>query len=164
MVPGLSVGRIDTNTWAISSRGFQNETANKLLVLIDGRSVYTPLFSGVFWESQDIVLQDIERIEVVRGPGATTWGANAVNGVINILTKRAEDTQGTYLGVVAGDRQRQLVARQGGRLGENGAYRLYAKLHDNDALPSAPGLEQAVSSWAGGRAGFRADWLPGATT
>jgi iron complex outermembrane receptor protein len=157
MVPGMSVGRIDTGMWAVSARGFQNQFANKLLVLIDGRSVYTPLFSGVYWESQDIVLQDIERIEVVRGPGATTWGANAVNGVINILTKRAEDTQGTYIGAVAGDRQRQLVARQGGRLGESGAYRLYAKLHQEDELPSAPGFDDSVASWEGGRAGFRAD-------
>ena len=161
LVPGLAVGRIDTGMWAVSARGFQNQFANKLLVLIDGRSVYTPLFSGVHWESQDIVLQDIERIEVVRGPGATTWGANAVNGVINILTKRAEDTQGTYVGAVAGDRQRQLVARQGGRLGESGAYRLYAKLHQEDELPSAPGFDDSVAPWKGGRAGFRADWRHG---
>lgn len=157
MVPGLAVGRIDTAMWAISARGFQNQFANKLLVLIDGRSVYTPLFSGVYWESQDIVLQDIERIEVVRGPGATTWGANAVNGVINIITKRAEDTQGTYVGVVAGDRQQQWVTRQGGRLGEAGAYRVYAKLHGEEALPFAPGFDDDTSSWQGGRAGFRAD-------
>lgn len=157
MVPGLSVGRIDTAMWAISARGFQNQFGNKLLVLIDGRTVYTPLFSGVFWESQDIVLQDIERIEVVRGPGATTWGANAVNGVINILTKRAEDTQGAYVGVVAGDQQQQWVARQGGRLGETGAYRLYTKLHRDDSLPVAPGFDDSISSWYGGRAGFRVD-------
>ena len=161
MVPGLAVGRIDTGISAISARGFQNQYANKLLVLIDGRSVYTPLFSGVYWESQDIVLQDIERIEVVRGPGASTWGANAVNGVINILTKRAEDTQGTYLGAVAGDRQRQLVARQGGRLGESGAYRLYAKLHQEELLPNAPGFQDNEASWQGGRAGFRADLRDG---
>jgi len=159
MVPGLSVGRIDTGTWAISARGFQNQFGNKLLVLIDGRTVYTPLFSGVFWESQDIVLQDIERIEVVRGPGATTWGANAVNGVINILTKHTEDTQGVYVGALAGDRQRQWVTRQGGRLGEAGAYRLYAKLHQGDALPVAPGFVGNTDPWQGGRVGFRADGL-----
>lgn len=161
MVPGFSVGRIDTPAWAISARGFQNQFGNKLLVLIDGRSVYTPLFSGVFWESHDIVLQDIERIEVVRGPGAATWGANAVNGVINILTKRSEDTQGVYVGALAGDRQRQLVTRQGGRLGQEGAYRLYAKLHQEDALPVAPGFDDSIASWEGGRAGFRADWRAG---
>jgi len=158
MVPGLAVGQIDTSISAISARGFQSQYANKLLVLIDGRSVYSPTFSGVDWDSQNIVLQDIERIEVVRGPGATTWGANAVNGVINILTKRAEDTQGTYVGALAGDRQRQLVARQGGRLGEDGAYRLYAKLHQNDLLPTVSRLPINQDSWSGGRTGFRADW------
>jgi iron complex outermembrane receptor protein len=158
MVPGLAVGRIDTSISAISARGFQNQFANKLLVLIDGRSVYSPVFSGVYWDSQDIVLQDIERIEVVRGPGATTWGANAVNGVINILTKRAEDTQGAYVGALAGDRQRQLVARQGGRLGESGAYRLYAKLHQDDLLPTVSRIPIDEDSWQGGRVGFRSDW------
>ena len=158
MVPGLAVGRIDTSISAVSARGFQNQYANKLLVLIDGRSIYSPVFSGVFWDSQDIVLQDIERIEVVRGPGATTWGANAVNGVINILTKRAEDTRGTYVGAVAGDRQRQLVARQGGKLGEDGAYRLYAKLHRDDLLPTVSRIPIDDDSWQGGRAGFRSDW------
>ena len=157
MVPGLSVGRIDTETWALSARGFQNQFANKLLVLIDGRSVYTSLFSGVYWDSQDIVLQDIARIEVIRGPGATTWGANAVNGVINVITKRAQDTQGVYVGALVGDQQRQIVARQGGRLGEEGAYRLYAKLHRDDPLPVAPGFNDDLSLWEGGRVGFRAD-------
>lgn len=158
MVPGLSVGRIKTSSWAISARGFQSQVADKLLVLIDGRSVYTTLFSGVLWESQDIVLQDIERIEVVRGPGATTWGANAVNGVINIITRRAQDTQGIYVGLVAGDRQRQMVTRQGGRLSGEGAYRFYAKLHEEDLLPVAAGHQDDEDAWRGGRAGFRADW------
>ncbi|HUM93964.1 MAG TPA: TonB-dependent receptor [Candidatus Competibacter sp.] len=157
MVPGLAVGRINTSEWGISARGFQSQAANKLLVLVDGRSVYNSLFSGVYWDSQDIVLQDVERIEVVRGPGATTWGANAVNGVINIITKRAEDTQGTYLGLVASDAQRQVIMRQGGRLGEEGAYRVYAKLHRNEPLPSAPGFDENLPLWKGGRAGFRAD-------
>ena len=90
LVPGLDVAQVDAHTWAISSRGFNDIFANKLLVLIDGRTVYTPLFSGVFWEIQDLFLADIDRIEVVRGPGATLWGANAVNGVISIITKQAE--------------------------------------------------------------------------
>nr|HID58423.1 TonB-dependent receptor [Desulfobacterales bacterium] len=94
MVPGLHVGRIDSSKWAVSSRGFNGRFANKLLVLIDGRSVYTPSFSGVYWEVQDTLLEDVERIEVIRGPGAALWGANAVNGVINIITKKAADTQG----------------------------------------------------------------------
>lgn len=94
MVPGLEVARIDASTWAITCRGFNGRFANKLLVLMDGRSVYTPLFSGVFWDVQDTLLEDLDRIEVIRGPGATLWGANAVNGVINIITKQAKDTQG----------------------------------------------------------------------
>src|ERR1700694_4370877 len=97
MVPGLDVAQINANTWAISARGFNLEFANKLLVLIDGRAVYTPLFGGVYWDTLDVPLEDIERIEVVRGPGGTVWGANAVNGVINIITKAAADTQGALL-------------------------------------------------------------------
>src|SRR4029077_379568 len=97
MVPGLDVAQINANTWAISARGFNLQFANKLLVLIDGRAVYTPLFGGVYWDTQDVPLDDIERIEVIRGPGATMWGANALNGVINIITKRAADTQGGLL-------------------------------------------------------------------
>lgn len=157
MVPGLSVGRINTSAWAISARGFQSQGANKLLVMVDGRSVYNSLFSGVYWDAQDILLQDVERIEVVRGPGATTWGANAVNGVINIISRRAEDTQGTYIGVVAGNKERQAVARQGGRMGEKGAYRIYAKLHQNDPLPTAGVSDDDLPAWKGGRVGFRAD-------
>src|SRR6202011_4959719 len=90
MAPGLQVARIDENKWAIGSRGFNGRFDNKLLVLIDGRSVYTPLFSGVYWNVQDVMLEDIDRIEVIRGPGATLWGANAVNGVINVITKKAK--------------------------------------------------------------------------
>src|SRR5690242_15279832 len=97
MAPGLSVAQVDGNTWAITARGFNGRFANRLLVLVDGRSVYTPTYSGVYWDVQDTMLEDIERIEVIRGPGATMWGANAVNGVINIITKRAQDTQGALL-------------------------------------------------------------------
>jgi iron complex outermembrane receptor protein len=93
MVPGLEVAQINPSTWAISARGFNGQYSNKLLVLIDGRTVYTPIFSGVFWDAQDVPLDSIGRIEVIRGPGATVWGANAVNGVINIITKSAEETQ-----------------------------------------------------------------------
>ncbi len=97
MVPGLDVAQINANTWAISARGFNLQFANKLLVLIDGRAVYTPLFGGVYWDTQDVPLEDLERIEVIRGPGGTVWGANAVNGVINIITKTAADTPGGLL-------------------------------------------------------------------
>lgn len=93
--PGLEVGRVDAHNWAVTARGFNDQFANKLLVLMDGRSSYTPLFSGVYWDVQDTMLEDIDRIEVVRGPGATLWGANAVNGVINVMTKSARDTQRT---------------------------------------------------------------------
>ena len=102
MVPGVNVARIDANKWAVSIRGFNSRYANKLLVQIDGRSIYTPLFGGVFWDVQDVVLEDIERIEVIRGPGATVWGANAVNGIINVITRPTAETQATVVQVGAG--------------------------------------------------------------
>ena len=105
MVPGLEVAQIDQNKWAIGSRGFNGRFDNKLLVLIDGRSVYTPLFSGVYWNVQDVVLEDVDRIEVIRGPGATLWGANAVDGVINIITKSAKATQGGLVSAGAGSQE-----------------------------------------------------------
>ena len=115
IVPGLEVAQIDENKWAIGSRGFNGRFDNKLLVLIDGRSVYTPLFSGVYWNVQDVMLEDVDRIEVIRGPGATLWGANAVDGVINIITKSAKNTQGGLLtcrsGVAGSDRRRRAIWR-----------------------------------------------------
>ncbi len=106
MVPGVQVAQINSSGWAISVRGFSSSLANKLLVLIDGRKVYDPLFSGVYWDIQDLVLEDIERIEVIRGPGGSLWGANAMNGVINIITKKAGDTQGNLLSLSAGNQNR----------------------------------------------------------
>src|ERR1035437_9331824 len=97
MVPGVEVAQIDANKWAVSARGFNNRFANKMLVMIDNRSVYNQLYSGVFWDQADLLLEDVERIEVVRGPGATMWGANGVNGVINIVTRKARDTQGAMV-------------------------------------------------------------------
>jgi iron complex outermembrane receptor protein len=94
MVPGVEVARVSSSKWAVSSRGFNSRYSNKLLVLIDGRCIYLPLFSGVFWENQDVFLEDIERIEFIRGPGASLWGANAVNGIINIITKNSNATEG----------------------------------------------------------------------
>ena len=111
MVPGLHVANIDSSTWAITARGFNGQFANKLLVMIDGRSVYTPLFSGVYWDVQDLLLEDIDRIEVVRGPGGTLWGANAVNGVINIITKEASQTQGLLVSALGGNLDRVQAGR-----------------------------------------------------
>ncbi|MEI6126054.1 MAG: TonB-dependent receptor [Pseudomonadota bacterium] len=128
MVPGLQVARSKSDTWAISSRGFNGQYANKLLVLIDDRTVYSPLFAGVFWDMQDMILEDIERIEVIRGPGATLWGSNAVNGVINIITKKAQETKGSLVSTAwgtTGDGYTGL--RYGGKLNENFSYRVYAK-------------------------------------
>ncbi|MCP5118012.1 MAG: TonB-dependent receptor, partial [bacterium] len=119
MVPGLQVARIDANKWAISSRGFNGRYANKILVLIDGRSIYNNVYTGVFWEQYDLLLEDIERIEVIRGPGATMWGANAVNGVVNIITKPAEDTQGALVTAGSGNLENGTIGvRYGGRAGE----------------------------------------------
>lgn len=157
MAPGLQVAQQDANTWAISSRGFNSRFANKLLVMIDGRTVYTPMFSGVYWDVQDLMLEDIERIEVIRGPGATLWGANAVNGVINILTKRAQDTQGTLVsGGVGTEDQGFGGVRHGDRLGDLGAYRVYFKYFNRDSLESAQGGD-AADDWRQARGGFRVD-------
>ncbi|MBN1140961.1 MAG: TonB-dependent receptor [Deltaproteobacteria bacterium] len=133
MVPGLEVARIDANKWAVTARGFNEQFANKLLVLIDGRTVYSPFFSGVSWDAQDTLLEDIDRIEVIRGPGAALWGANAVNGVINILTKNARDTQEGLL--VAGTGTEELgfgKLRYGGSLGENSHYRVWGEYLNRD--------------------------------
>lgn len=155
MVPGLQVARIDANKWAISARGFNSRFANKLLVMIDGRSVYTPLFAGVYWDMQDPPLEDIERIEVIRGPGGTLWGANAVNGVINVITKSAQETQGGRVALSAGSEEHTLgTVRYGGRLSPEAWYRAYAKYRDTDA-GEAPA---ARDDWQLGQAGFRADW------
>ena len=123
LAPGLQVARINANQWAISSRGFNNRYANKLLVMVDGRTVYTPLFAGVHWDVQDTVLDDIDRIEVIRGPGASMWGANAVNGIINIITKETSATQGWLLSAGAGSEESGFgTARFGGRRGESLSY------------------------------------------
>src|SRR5579864_6111947 len=128
LVPGLEVARIDENKWAIGSRGFNGRFDNKLLVLIDGRSVYTPLFSGVYWNVQDVMLEDVDRIEVIRGPGATLWGANAVNGVINIITKSAKNTQAGLATAGGGNELRGFSnLRYGGTINQDAFYRAYAK-------------------------------------
>lgn len=162
LAPGIEVARLDAHNWAISSRGFNDLFANKLLVLIDGRSVYTPLFSGVFWDVQDTLLEDIDRIEVIRGPGATLWGANAVNGVINIISKSAKETQGGLITAGYGTEEQGFGAvRYGGKLGDDVFYRVYAKVfnRDDSALPSG---ERNNDDWRAWRTGFRTDWEPSA--
>ncbi len=158
MVPGLEVARIDENKWAIGSRGFNGRFDNKLLVLIDGRSVYTPLFSGVYWDVQDVPLEDIDRIEVIRGPGATLWGANAVNGVINIITKQAKATQGGFVKVEGGDSQLTADSvRFGGTVGTAGSFRVYGKYFDWTPSTDQSGAT-ASDGWHQARGGFRSDW------
>ncbi|APZ91271.1 TonB-dependent receptor plug domain-containing protein [Fuerstiella marisgermanici] len=156
LAPGVQVAKIDSSKWAISIRGFSQRFANKLLVQIDGRTVYTPLFAGIWWDVQDVLLEDVARIEVIRGPGATVWGANAVNGVINVITKSAEDTQGVFA-EVGGGREREYVSgRIGGAIEGGGGWRVYGKGFDRGAGYSPTG--QASDDWHAGRVGFRADW------
>lgn len=158
IVPGLNVARSGSHQWAISSRGFNDQFANKLLVLIDGRSVYTPIYSGVYWDVQDTPLQDIERIEVIRGPGATQWGANAVNGVINIITKNAKDTQGGLASATVGSLDRSLnTARYGVKIGEQAYARTYVKYDDYSEVKTM-GRAGADDAWNKAQGGFRADW------
>ncbi|HYC48972.1 MAG TPA: TonB-dependent receptor [Burkholderiales bacterium] len=159
LAPNLHVARADANQYAISARGFNATLANRLLVLIDGRIVYSPLFSGVFWEVQDVMLEDVDRIEVISGPGATLWGANAVNGVINVITRRARDTQSGLVSAGAGNRERAGAVRYGGTVGESGHYRVYAKHFDREqslARSGAPIRDAPVRN----QAGFRMDWGP----
>src|SRR5206468_3392093 len=127
LVTGMAVAHFDAHTWAISARGFNITTANKMAVFIDGRSVYTPLFSGVFWDVQDYALADLDRIEVIRGPAGTLWGANAVNGVINIISKSANDTTGGMIRAGGGNTLGQATVRYGRRLGATGALRIFTK-------------------------------------
>src|SRR2546423_1910419 len=157
LAPNLEVARVSASSYAISARGFNNTIANKLLVLIDGRTVYTPLFSGVFWDAQDVMLEDVERIEVISGPGATLWGANAVNGVINVITRRASDTQGAFAYGRAGDLERGVGARYGGTMGSAGAYRVYGRFFDVFNTSRADG-STASDGWSKGQVGFRTDW------
>lgn len=158
MVPGLSVAQVNASGWAISSRGFGERYSNKLLVLVDGRTVYDPLFSGVYWDAQNLDLEDIERIEVIRGPGATLWGANAVNGVINILTRSSRDTQGTLLTTTVGTIEPVHISlRYGDRWGSSGTYRVYGTYFRRDHSEDTQG-GGIFDGWEAGGGGFRADW------
>lgn len=185
MVPGMDVANVDAHEWAISTRGFNGLFANKLLVMMDGRSVYTSLFSGTSWDAQDAILDDIDRIEVVRGPGASLWGANAVNGVINIVTKSAAQTQGGLVSTAGGNEERAYGAfRYGGKLGDDLHFRVYAKYNARDesgvfgrGFPEAlikidtgsnsgtvtsavPAPNTAHDAWQKAQGGFRMDWTP----
>jgi iron complex outermembrane receptor protein len=158
MAPGLDVAQIGGNKWAISSRGFNSQFSDKLLVLIDGRSVYLASDSGVFWDEQDTLLEDIDRIEVIRGPGATLWGANAVNGVINIVTKPATETQGGLVTSTTGNEDHTVTGvRYGGQAGNTGAYRVYSKYSRRADLASGSDNSRSADS-ATMRGGFRTDW------
>ena len=159
-VPGLQVARYNGHGWAISSRGFNSIFSNKLLVLIDGRSVYTPLFSGVYWDVQGPLLEEVERIEVIRGPGGTLWGANAVNGVINIITRHARDSRGTLARAgVGGEGGGSIALRHGGRLGESGDFRVHLQGEGGDGEVHYPN-DAPHDGWQRLHAGFRADLAP----
>lgn len=160
LAPGVQVARITANRWAIAVRGFNSLYAAKLLVQIDGRTVYSPLFAGTYWEVLDTFMDDIERIEVVRGPGAAMWGANAVNGVINIITKDAMDTQGGLLNLGGGTTEHAFAGlRYGGRSGENIYWRVYGKSFDRDGFTNSEG-GPARDDWGMRRGGGRMDWAP----
>lgn len=157
MAPGIEVAKIDASTWAITARGFNGRFANKLLVQIDRRVVYTPTYGGVYWDMQDLVLADIERIEVIRGPGTTTWGSNAVNGVINIITKNAKDTQGVLTQNGGGTQELDFnTVRYGARSGDM-AWRAWGQQWDRNSGWSDSGIND---QWRQQRGGFRADWTP----
>ena len=157
LAPGVDVARINSNQWSIGIRGFGNRLSRSVLVLIDGRAVYNPLFRGTYWELQNSVLGDIDRIEVVRGPGGTLWGANAVNGVINIITKSSTETQGGRVSAGAGSEERGFGSvRYGGKSGDRFAYRVYGKYFDRDASFHSNGND--FDPWHMGQGGFRSDW------
>jgi iron complex outermembrane receptor protein len=156
LAPGLQIARIDASQPAVGMRGFASRLSRSVLVLIDGRSVYTPLFAGTYWDVQDVLLEDIDRIEVIRGPGGTLWGANAANGVINIITRSARDTHGTFVEAGAGTEERGFGAvRWGGALGPHADVRVYAKYADRDAAFHRDGAD--FDAWRLGQGGFRLD-------
>lgn len=156
LAPNLEVARVSSHAYAVSARGFNNAIGNKLQVLMDGRILYTPLFSGVFWDVPDVMLEDVERIEVISGPGATLWGANAVNGVINVITRRASETQGGLASASTGNLERNYALRFGAS-GGGASYRVYGKFFERDPTSRANGATQH-DGWDRADIGFRADW------
>ena len=164
LAPNVQVYQTAASQWVITARGFDGANAfqsfsNKLLVLIDGRSVYTPMFSGVYWDMQDVVVADIDRIEVISGPGATLWGANAVNGVINITTRKASETQGGLVDLAGGNLDGAVTLRYGGRAGDTLSYRAYFKETVGAATQLTSGAS-AHDEWTRPQGGFRVDWTP----
>ena len=160
LAPGVEVAQVDSDHWSIAIRGFAGQFSKSLLVLIDGRSVYTPLFSGVYWDVQNLMLEDVDRIEVIRGPGGTIWGSNAVNGVINIITKSASDTKGTLARLGGGSvDQGTGAARYGGSVGKDFDYRIYGMGFING--PEFHSDHDGFDDWRMGQMGFRADWKRG---
>jgi len=161
MVPGMDVAQLTSNTWAVSTRGFNGQYATKLLVLVDGRTVYDPAFSGVYWQVLNLVLEDIERIEVIRGPGATMWGANAVNGVISITTKAAKNTLGGLFVADAGSkRPAEGSFRYGSSLGNKAFFRIFGRQTTRSRFETTSGTP-GHDSWNMTSSGFRLDWTPG---
>jgi iron complex outermembrane receptor protein len=157
MAPGVEVARIDGNKWSVGIRGFGSRLTRSVLVLIDGRTVYTPLFDGTYWEVQDTLMEDVDRIEVIRGPGGTIWGPNAVNGVINIITKDAKDTRGTLLSAGGGNEEEGFLSfRFGGGVGKDFNYRVYGKGFTRSPEVHADGKN--FDDWRAGQGGFRMDW------
>jgi iron complex outermembrane receptor protein len=158
MAPGVHVGQINGSSWAISARGFNSEYAKKMLVLIDERAIYSPSYAGVFWESHDLPLYDIDRIEVIRGPGGTLWGANAINGVINVMTKSSRDTLGGQADAWVGTEEQGGSVRYGGALGDNAWFRAFVKYANREDSIALDGRTRFDDAWYSLRYGFRADW------
>ena len=164
LVPGMDIASVNASEWAVSARGFNDVLSKKLLVLVDGRAVYNPITSGVFWDLQQTMLEDVDRVEVIRGPGASVWGANAVNGVINVVSRSAQDTQGGLVYGGGGDGHRLMSgARYGGKLGARTYYRVFGSVRSEDARRLADG-QSAHDSWRGQHGGVRIDHLPDADT
>ena len=164
LAPNLQVAQVNAHDWAITARGFNgapigtNTLADKLLVMIDGRTVYTPLFGGVFWDVQNVLMEDIDRIEVVSGPGGTLWGANAVNGVINVQSKNTKETQGLFVSESLGTfLQDNVAVRYGGKLDSQLSFRVYGQLFDHRNTTLASGRD-AQDHWNMTQGGFRMDY------
>jgi iron complex outermembrane receptor protein len=163
IVPGVHVAQLDANIWVVTIRGFSDRFGDKVLVLVDGRTVYTPTSSGVYWDQVDVPLEDIERIEVIRGPGGTVWGANAMNGVISITTKKAKTTPGGLISVAAGSQESSDgLLQYGGNLGKTGTYRVFGKYFGTGTL-RLPDTTPGADGWHLLHGGFRSDWNPSAS-